>query len=392
MYRSGVPLCRLRGVGATITSDEHAISPPSKPRRAAPSVSTSISTRACRRQRGDAATRLHSLLDEAAKGDGANRRDLTHDQRQGLKADFTRIQDYYEREFTREGARGLAIFTSGLDNVWRPLALTEPVRDDVRVGRALYLAPLVPLVGRGEGAVVVVVGRERGQFYLLRGGRLEALADHTEEQPGQHDQGGWSQSRFQRHIETLVHDHLKEVAEELDRVVRRLHGPQVVVISSEETRRLRRPPFQGRCSRHRGLDARRGARAGSRAPRVSDTGAGALACRAGAGGSRALARGSGPKRTSCGGLGADARGRLGRPHRPPPLPGRGRPLRRPVPALRTRRSRGREVPTRRNEHGALRRGLDLAVHQTLIHGGSVWAVQHRLDLEPVEGIGALLRY
>ena len=37
-------------------------------------------------------------------------------------------------------------------------------------------------------------------------------------------------------------------------------------------------------------------------------------------------------------------------------------------------------------------GLDLAVHQTLIHGGSVWAVQHRLDLEPVEGIGALLRY
>ena len=62
---------------------------------------------------GDAATRLHSLLDEAAKGDGANRRDLTHDQRQGLKADFTRIQDYYEREFTREGARGLAIFTSG---------------------------------------------------------------------------------------------------------------------------------------------------------------------------------------------------------------------------------------------------------------------------------------
>jgi hypothetical protein len=37
-------------------------------------------------------------------------------------------------------------------------------------------------------------------------------------------------------------------------------------------------------------------------------------------------------------------------------------------------------------------GLDLAVHQTLIHGGSVWAVQHRQDLEPVEGIGALLRY
>jgi peptide subunit release factor 1 (eRF1) len=37
-------------------------------------------------------------------------------------------------------------------------------------------------------------------------------------------------------------------------------------------------------------------------------------------------------------------------------------------------------------------GLDLAVHQTLAHGGTVWAVRSRPDLEPVEGIGALLRY
>ena len=37
-------------------------------------------------------------------------------------------------------------------------------------------------------------------------------------------------------------------------------------------------------------------------------------------------------------------------------------------------------------------GLDLAVHQTLGHGGRVWALRSRQDLEPVEGIGALLRY
>jgi peptide subunit release factor 1 (eRF1) len=37
-------------------------------------------------------------------------------------------------------------------------------------------------------------------------------------------------------------------------------------------------------------------------------------------------------------------------------------------------------------------GLDLAVHQTLAHGGRVWALRQRQDLEPVEGIGALLRY
>jgi peptide subunit release factor 1 (eRF1) len=37
-------------------------------------------------------------------------------------------------------------------------------------------------------------------------------------------------------------------------------------------------------------------------------------------------------------------------------------------------------------------GLDLAVHQTLAHGGRVWAVRHRDDLDAVEGIGALLRF
>jgi hypothetical protein len=37
-------------------------------------------------------------------------------------------------------------------------------------------------------------------------------------------------------------------------------------------------------------------------------------------------------------------------------------------------------------------GLDLAVHQTLAHGGTVLALRHRHDLEPVEGIGALLRF
>ena len=37
-------------------------------------------------------------------------------------------------------------------------------------------------------------------------------------------------------------------------------------------------------------------------------------------------------------------------------------------------------------------GLDLAVHQTLAHGGAVWAIRHHEDLSPVEGIGALLRF
>jgi peptide subunit release factor 1 (eRF1) len=37
-------------------------------------------------------------------------------------------------------------------------------------------------------------------------------------------------------------------------------------------------------------------------------------------------------------------------------------------------------------------GADLAVHHTLTHGGSVLTVEESRDLDPVEGIGALLRF
>ena len=37
-------------------------------------------------------------------------------------------------------------------------------------------------------------------------------------------------------------------------------------------------------------------------------------------------------------------------------------------------------------------GLDIAVRLTLAHGGDVLAVEHRQDLDPVDGIGAILRY
>src|SRR5262245_47207050 len=178
---------------------------------------------------GDTQTRVNSLLDEAAKSNGAAPHELTHDQRQSLRADFERIRRYFGAEFERNGARGVALFCAGMDNVWRPLPLTESVTDGVRVNREFYLAPLVPLVGRGEGALVAVVGRERGDLYSLRAGRLEEVVERFDEQPRRHDQGGWSQARMQRHVDTLAERHMRAVAAELDRQLRRLGYPRVVV-------------------------------------------------------------------------------------------------------------------------------------------------------------------
>jgi peptide chain release factor subunit 1 len=341
----------------------------------------------------DAHTRLHSLLDEGLKSDGASRKDLTHDQRQGLRDDFGRIGRFFEQEFSRDGAHGLAIYCASLDNYWRVLRLADSVSDDIKVGRELYLTPLVPLVGRGEGALVAVVGREQGRLYRLRGGRLEDVADHFDEQPRRHDQGGWSQANYQRHLDNLAHEHLRTVAEDLARHVRRLHSVSVVVVCAEELRSdfaealpkevlqaivgwtqaearatagellaVAAPVLERRRAEQEAETLARWREEAGRNGRAASGWAGTLEA-ASDGRVELMLFQAGVEHEAWQCLEC---GRLGLEGGPCPLDG--------------------TEMERRDE------GLDLAVHQTLAHGGSVWAVQHHQDLEPVEGIGALLRF
>ena len=55
-------------------------------------------------------------------------------------------------------------------------------------------------------------------------------------------------------------------------------------------------------------------------------------------------------------------------------------------------ARAGECPLDGTQLEATPDGADLAVHQTLTHGGSILAIEGSPDLDPVEGIGALLRF
>lgn len=342
---------------------------------------------------GDAHTRLNSLLDGAAKENGGKERELTHQQRLALRDDLERIRHYFEAEFERNGAHGLAIFCAGLDNVWRPLPLTEVVPDRIKVDQLLYLAPLVPLVGRGEGALVLVVSREQGRFYRLRAGRLEDLADYFEEQPRRHDQGGWAQARLQRHADELTHEHLKGVADELDRFVRRLHKPQVVVIASEETW----AELEGLVSQEvRGVLAGVAhAEAHAQPPELLAAATPVLERWRAERETDAVERWTdevGRKGKASSGWAAtleaasDARVELllfreGANHAAKRCPACGRLS-----------VDGGKCPLDGTKLEDSEDALDLAVHQTLAHGGKVWAVRSRDDLGAGDGVGALLRY
>jgi peptide chain release factor subunit 1 len=185
---------------------------------------------------GDLAAHTRALLASAERQLDERRGTLAHDDLAALARDLARVSDWFGREFKREGARAVAVFAAERDRLFLPLLLPSPVEDEARISTQLYLAPLVRVVGRGDGALVAYVGRERGEVYRLRGGQLAPLADETAQVPGRHDQGGWSQARYERHIETIVDRHLREVADALDRCVRRLRDVRVVLAGQEETR------------------------------------------------------------------------------------------------------------------------------------------------------------
>jgi len=338
-------------------------------------------------------TRVNALIDEVERSEAARRPELTHEQKEGLRKDVQRLRDYFEQEFDRDGTLGLAIFCAALDNLWVPLPLSARVPDAVKVNRNLYLEPLVSLVGRGEGALVIFVGRERGDLYRLRAGRLEEIVDQHDETPGRHDQGGWSQARYQRHIEKLVHDHLKEVAEHVDERLRRLRGPRLIVVASEETRaefedvlsnearkaiigwttaeahatpadllELVEPLLESwRAEQETEVVERWKEEAGRNARAASGWSKTLEAASDGRVDLLLFQEGAGHEAWEC-----PACGRVG-------IEGGACPL------------DGTQMEQRDD-------GLDLAVHQTLAHGGTVLAIRQRQDLEPVEGVGALLRF
>ena len=341
----------------------------------------------------DVQTKVNSVLQAAERHLDERKAQLTRDQREALKKDLERIAGWFDDGFDRQGARGLAVFADGLDNFWATLSLAETAGDDARIGHELYLAPLARLAGRGA-ALIAFVGRERGQVWRLRDGQLTEIADQTEEVQGRHSQGGWSQARYERNIENQVGQHLRDVAATLDQCVRKLRGTRVVLIGAEDIRsefeELLTNDVQscvaGWASTEAHADGQQVLAAAR--PVLDHWWAGRedeLLARwreeAGKNGRAA----SGWEST----LEAASDGRVDllliqegvdRPAYQCPQCGRVQ-------------MRDGSCPLDGTTMEAREGGLDLALHQTLAHGGSVHVIRgDRRDLEPVGGVAALLRF
>ncbi|MFN2543310.1 MAG: Vms1/Ankzf1 family peptidyl-tRNA hydrolase [Actinomycetota bacterium] len=142
--------------------------------------------------------------------------------------------------FDRGTTRGLAMFSCSAAGLWEEIELSRPVRNSATIGPHPDLLQLESVLETYESFCTVLVDSEKARIFLAELGRIEEESDLIDDVPNRHDQGGWSQGRFQRHVDEHRKSHLKHTAEVLFRFWKRrqfdhliLGGPEEIVAEFE---------------------------------------------------------------------------------------------------------------------------------------------------------------
>ncbi len=179
----------------------------------------------------EVATRLGSLLEHAKRTGAEVSERQGHAARLAFDADLERARKEVLR---RLGPASVACFADSADGLWRAYEVRGPLPDLAEVRPSPYLVPLVAAPAE-ERAIVAAVGRERGEIFELRNGRLEQVADLSEDQPRRHRDGhAWQQPSLERHVDELARAHLRRVATNLDALLRGWRGARLVLAGEQE--------------------------------------------------------------------------------------------------------------------------------------------------------------
>jgi len=163
---------------------------------------------------GDYEARLDGLLRDVRKV--AERLDVRR--REAVLADLDTIQNWVKQEFDRTETRGVALFASG-GEIFDRVLIAEGFRNVARVSDRPYVVPLEVMLGRSHHIALALIQRDQARIIRYQLGRLWLWQDVESDVHGQHEQGGWSQRRYELGIEHELMHHFKDTAD----LLRTLH-------------------------------------------------------------------------------------------------------------------------------------------------------------------------
>jgi peptide chain release factor subunit 1 len=172
-------------------------------------------------------TSVRSLID-AAERRLREQNGLQDDDRAALEASLRRASEFLENDLPTDGAHGLALFVSEESDLFQPMKLPRAVQNEVAIGRSPLVGPLAR-VARRERWCVTLVNRRDARIFRGSPDGLREIEQIHDDVFGQHDQGGWSQARYQRGIEKEKDDHLKNTGDALMRHFKRQPFERLIV-------------------------------------------------------------------------------------------------------------------------------------------------------------------
>jgi peptide chain release factor subunit 1 len=170
-------------------------------------------------------------------------------QRESLEKDVERINRFVADEL-KPSTRGVAIFACSGANLFEAVQLEVPFdRNLLVVGDRADLYPLARLDDEYPRYAALVVNTNLARIFVFSTGRTVNAIEVRTPKTKHTKAGGWSQARFQRHVENVHLQHAKEVVERLDEIVASESIDHVVLAGDEVIVPLLREQLPDRLAR-----------------------------------------------------------------------------------------------------------------------------------------------
>jgi len=140
-------------------------------------------------------------------------------EREMLERDTERIARFLENDI-QSSANGVAIFACDAGELFETVQLNAPLDDHwLYVGDQPHLYPLARLAAQFPRYAAVLADTQRTRILVMADGGVAEDTAIDGVKTRRTSQGGWSQARYQRHIENYHLMHIKEVVTALEKVV-----------------------------------------------------------------------------------------------------------------------------------------------------------------------------
>jgi peptide chain release factor subunit 1 len=155
-------------------------------------------------------------------------------ERESFDRDAERIGAWLASE-ARASANGIAIFAcAGFNEYFEAVQLDVPIEEHAMfVGNRPRLLPLARLADRYRRYAGVVLDRRSARIFVFSLGETVRAEAIEGEKTNRTDVGGWSQARYQRHIDNFTLQHVKEVVHALDELTRTERIERIVLAGDE---------------------------------------------------------------------------------------------------------------------------------------------------------------